>query len=221
MNKLIIIGTGLTAELAYEYFTHDSPYEVVAFSAEEKYIIGDKLFGLPIVPFEQIYTLYPPAEFTAFVSITFTKMNRLRERLYNQTKEKGYRLANYISSNAFVWGNVALGDNNFILEDNTIQPFVTIGNNNILWSGNHIGHHSSIGDHNFISSHVVISGNCRINNYCFFGVNSTLGDAITIKNDCWFSPNTITTKNVKENTLLMIGAKSTPFRKGAKEFFKI
>ena len=54
-----------------------------------------------------------------------------------------------------------MGDNCFIFEDNTVQPFVTLGNNLVLWSGNHIGHHSTLRDHCFISSHVVISGFCR------------------------------------------------------------
>ena len=30
-EKLVIIGAGELAEIAYEYFTYDSPYEVVAF----------------------------------------------------------------------------------------------------------------------------------------------------------------------------------------------
>ena len=54
------------------------------------------------------------------------------------------------------------GDNCFILEDNTIQPFVSIGNNVTLWSGNHIGHDSTIDDHCFIASHVVVSGHVRV-----------------------------------------------------------
>jgi hypothetical protein len=52
-------------------------------------------------------------------------------------------------------------ENAFILEDNTIQPFVRIGPNVTLWSGNHIGHHSTVEDHVFIASHVVVSGVCR------------------------------------------------------------
>jgi ssRNA-specific RNase YbeY (16S rRNA maturation enzyme) len=37
-ENLIIVGIGEFAEIAYEYFTHDSPYNVVAFSAEKEYI---------------------------------------------------------------------------------------------------------------------------------------------------------------------------------------
>jgi glutamyl-tRNA reductase len=33
-KKLVVIGDGETAEMAYEYFTYDSAYEVVAFAVE-------------------------------------------------------------------------------------------------------------------------------------------------------------------------------------------
>ena len=37
-NKLIIFGNTEFAEIAYEYFTHDSDYEVVAFCVHREYI---------------------------------------------------------------------------------------------------------------------------------------------------------------------------------------
>lgn len=77
-----------------------------------------------------------------------------------------------------------IGENCFILEDNTIQPFVTIGNNVTLWSGNHIGHHSVISDHCFIASHVVVSGGVEIGERSFIGVNATLRDHIKIGECC-------------------------------------
>ncbi|NBL01136.1 MAG: sugar O-acyltransferase, partial [Erysipelotrichia bacterium] len=37
-KKLIIVGSGETGLIAYEYFQFDSSYEVVAFSVNEQYI---------------------------------------------------------------------------------------------------------------------------------------------------------------------------------------
>ena len=178
--KLIIIGDSAIAEVAYEYFTHDSPYEVAAFAVEREYLTRSELFGVPVVAYEDIATAYPAATHDAFVAIGFAQMNRLRARLYRQTKEKGYRLASYVSSQAFVWRNVKIGDNCFIFENNVVQPFVSIGDNVTLWSGNHIGHHSKIGDHVFISSHVVISGFVDIGPFCFFGVNASVGHKVKV-----------------------------------------
>lgn len=85
-------------------------------------------------------------------------MNRVRTRLYREAKAKEFSIASYVSSKAFVWRNVEIGENCCIFEDNVIQPFVNIGNNVIIWSGNHVGHHSVIKDRCFIASYVVISG---------------------------------------------------------------
>ena len=70
MAKIVIIGDGETAELAYEYFTHDSSHEVVAFSVEREYAKKETLFGLPVVHFEDLERIYPPAEYSAFVAIS-------------------------------------------------------------------------------------------------------------------------------------------------------
>ena len=135
------------------------------------------------------------------------QLNRTRERVAYNCKSKGYALASYISSRAFVWRNASIGENCFIFEDNTLQPFVKIQNNVILWSGNHIGHGSVIEDNCFISSHVVVSGYCHIGNNCFIGVNSTIGNHVKVGSHTWISPGAIIVNNIPENSLVK-GAKS-------------
>ena len=131
-RKIILFGDREFAEIAYEYFTHDSEYEVVAFTAEKSYITKHSFCGLPVVPYEEITTLYPPAEFSMYIAIVYDKLNRTREKFFLSAKQKGYTLASYVSSRSFVWRNVAVGENCFIFEDNTIQPFVKIKDNVIL-----------------------------------------------------------------------------------------
>src|SRR5665647_2359605 len=95
-QKLIIVGEGEFAEIAYEYFTYDSPYEVVAFSVENDYLKKKTLFGLPIVSFEQLEHLYDPTLHRVFVAVTYTKLNRVRTRLYKEVKKKGFAPASYV-----------------------------------------------------------------------------------------------------------------------------
>jgi len=179
MAKVIIFGVMDTAELAHFYLTHDSEHEVVAFTVSREYLKDSAFHGLPVVAFEDVETIYPPQEFSFFAPMTGRGMNKNRERIYLDAKAKGYSFISYVSSKATTFGN-EIGENCFILEDNTIQPFTTIGNNVVLWSGNHIGHHGQIKDHVFFTSHVVMSGHCVIEPYCFFGVNSTIRDFLHI-----------------------------------------
>lgn len=89
-------------------------------------------------------------------------------------------MASYVSSRCSFLTDEPVGENCFILEDNTIQPFVRIGDNVTLWSGNHVGHDSVIEDHCFITAHVVISGNVVVGHHSFIGVNATLRDSVRV-----------------------------------------
>jgi len=182
--KLVLVGDSAFAEVAYEYFTHDSPYDVVAFAVERQFRRREELFGLPVVPFEEIEERFPPDAHSFYAALVYTQGNALRRRLYAAAKAKGYRPASYVSSRAFVWRNVEIGEHCFVFEDNVVQPFVKLGANVVLWSGNHIGHHSSIGDHCFVSSHVVVSGFVHIGQSCLLGVNSTFANNLRVGSDC-------------------------------------
>ncbi len=219
-KKLIIIGAGETAQIAFEYFTVDSVYEVVGFALDRQYITHESIAGLPVIALDEVEQKFPPSEYWAFVAVSSTKLNRVRSRLYATIKSKNYRLASYISSKAFVWRNAQIGENCFIFEDNTIQPFVKIGHNVVLWSGNHIGHNSTIQDHCFLSSHVVISGFCHIGEYSFLGVNSTVINNINIGKDCFIGAGALIQKDVPPGSVLQ--ESSTEISKvGSLRLFKI
>jgi len=179
-RPLVIFGSGDIAELAHYYFAKDTDHRVAAFTVDAPFIKSDSVRGLPLVPFDEVAKLYPPSDHDFFVALSYTKLNALRREKYLAAKQAGYKIASYLSSKATILNEGAIGENCFILENNTIQPFVTIGHNVTLWSGNHIGHHSVIEDHAFIASHVVVSGGCRIGEACFIGVNVTLRDHITV-----------------------------------------
>jgi sugar O-acyltransferase (sialic acid O-acetyltransferase NeuD family) len=198
MARVVVFGTSNWAQLAHFYLTHDSPHEVVAFTVDRKFASSSDFQGLPVIPFDEVERSYPPAEFEMFIPMSFKKMGHNRSEKYYGAKQKGYRLISYVSSKATTWPGFVCGDNCFIFEDNTIQPFVEIGNDVVMWSGNHIGHHTKIKDHVTITSHVVISGCCTIEEHCFFGVNSTVRDETTIARETLVGMGVTIAKDTKE-----------------------
>lgn len=198
MADVVIFGAKDFASLAHAYLRHDSPHNVVAFTVHREYLPASAEFeGLPVVPFEELAQRFPPDRVHAFAPMSHRRMNRARAEIYAALKALGYTLISYVSSRASVFPNAIVGDNCFILEDNTIQPLVTIGSNVVLWSGNHIGHHSIIHDHVFFTSHVVLSGHCVVNPYCFLGVNSTIKDQITLGEGTLVGMGAIIAKNTE------------------------
>jgi sugar O-acyltransferase (sialic acid O-acetyltransferase NeuD family) len=183
-RPLVIFGAGDIAELAHYYFSRGRAHNVAAFAVDAAYLKESTFCGLPVVAFEEVAQAYPPGGHDFFVALSYYRLNQLRKEKYLAAKACGYQLTSYVSEKATVLNDGRIGENCFILEDNTIQPFVTIGNNVTLWSGNHIGHHSTIKDHCFLASHIVVSGGVEIGEQCFIGVNATLRDHIRLGERC-------------------------------------
>lgn len=197
-ENVIIFGTLDTAELAHWYLENDSPYNVVAFTVNKEYIKEPTFKNLPVIPFEELEQYYSPSDYKLFAPMTGVKMNTLRKKIYEEGKSKGYNFISYISSKATICDN-KIGENCFILEDNTLQPFTEIGNNVVMWSGNHIGHHGKIEDHVFFTSHVVLSGHCHVKERVWLGVNSTIRDFITLGEGSLIAMGSLITKNTDDN----------------------
>jgi len=196
MADLVVFGAGDIARLAHRYFTTDSPHTVVAFTVDREFRKAESFCGLPLIDFESVAASYPAARYQMFIALSYARMNRLRADKYFRAKEIGYSLVSYVSSRCSYLTDPP-GDNCFILEDNTVQPFVRIGNNVTLWSGNHVGHDSTVDDHCFVTSHVVISGNVKIGAYCFLGVNSTLRNSIVVAPETLVGAGAVIMKDTK------------------------
>ena len=183
-KKVVLYGNGQMATFAQAVLTHDSPYEVVAFTVDDALITDKTILGLPVVPFETVERSYPPEDFAAHIAVGFRRVNGVRAEKYGQAKEKGYELLTYISSRAFRWPDLVIGDNCWILEHTMLHPFVTIGNDVYLGSACHIGHNSTIGEHTFMAGLAGLAGDVKVGTHCFFGIHCTVRNGIKIANRC-------------------------------------
>ena len=198
MKPVVVFGTGAIATIVHFYLTHDSPWDVVAFTADRDRITTDRFLDLPVVAFDELVDRFPPSTASMFVAIGYSRMNKVRETHYERAREAGYELITYVSTKATTWPGLVVGDNCFVMEDVIVHPFVEIGSDNIIWSGSHIGHGSVVKDHCFISSRTAISGNVTVESNCFFGTNSTIRDRITIARETVVGAGAVILKSTKE-----------------------
>ena len=195
MEEIVIFGLGELAQIANYYFKIDSNFKVVAFTVDREFINDSHFEGLPLIPFDELLSKYPPSKFKLFIAVGYTDLNRIREKKYNETKKMGYELVSYISSKCTYLTQYQHGENCFIAEHNSIHPFVKIGNNVILWTGNTIAHHSIIHDHNYLSGHIVVAGQCVLNSNSFFGINAMIGNQVEIGGENIIGAGSIILKN--------------------------
>lgn len=203
MKKLIIFGIGELAELANYYFTNDSDYEVCAFTVDENHIKSDTFLGMPLVSFNKVEFLFPQNEYYLFIAIGYSNVSENRKEKYKMAKNKGYKLASYVSSKNSVWKDFIVGENTFIMENNTIMPFASVGNNVLIFVGNIISHHMIIKDHVSITSHCAIGGNVILEESCFIGLNATIRNNITIGEKAIISTSANVLKSVDKFDVVM------------------
>jgi sugar O-acyltransferase (sialic acid O-acetyltransferase NeuD family) len=197
MAKVIIFGAGRGALTAYKYLKYDSSHEIVAFTVNKEHIHSASLEGIPIVAFENLEEQFSTDTHFLFAPLGFDEMNKVRQRVYEKGKEKGYKFISYIHSSNKTLVPISIGENCFILENQSLNLDVKIGNNVVLWSGNQIGDRVVIEDHVWISSEVCISGNVVIGRNSILAVHSTISHDVHIAEENFIGANALIVKNTQ------------------------
>ena len=197
MKKVVIFGTGELAQRIF-FYLKDSDDQVIAFCANKSKIDKEELLGLPVIAFENIEKKFPPSEFSMFIALAYSEMNKKRTKFFNEAKNKGYELYSFIHPSTKIWDEFEIGENCFILANNVIQPFVKIGNNVLIGSNNLISHNTTIGDNCFVASNVTMGGHITMGKNCFVGLSATINQRIQIGNECIIGAGTIISKDIND-----------------------
>jgi sugar O-acyltransferase (sialic acid O-acetyltransferase NeuD family) len=205
MSKVILFGAGRGADVAYRFLTKDSDHEVCGFTVDRQFITNATLRDLPVVPFEDVEKVFPPAEYKMFVVLGYQRMNALRAEKYTAAKEKGYSFANYVNSHIYGAEDLTVGENCFILDNQSISLDVKIGNNVVMWSSNHIGDLTIIGDHAWLASHVTVAAEVVVRPYCFLGIGATVGNKVILGEKTFVGANTLVASDTAESSVCLSG----------------
>lgn len=184
MDKIILYGNGSAARVAYYNFQYDSHYQVAGFTVDSQYLKEQELFGLPVVPFDQVHTVFPADEYGMHIAVGYLGVNQVRAARFQQARELGYRLVNFISSGAVIGEDVEIGENCSIGVNTVVHPFVKIGDNVFIGANSFVGHDSIIEDHCYISDCVTIAGSVKVEPYCFLGIKSTIRNKVRLARSC-------------------------------------
>jgi sugar O-acyltransferase (sialic acid O-acetyltransferase NeuD family) len=202
MEGIVIFGAGKIAEVAHGYFGRDDARPVVAFTADRPHCSADAFLGLPLLPFDEIAERFPPTRFAMFVAVGYHRMNALRAERCEQARAMGYRLASYVSPQAWTPAGFAPGDNCLVLDRVTVQPGASIGRNVALWSGAVVGHHGRIDDDCWLAAGAVVGGGSRVGAGSFVGLNATVGHAVSVGQRCLLGARTLLTKDLADERVV-------------------
>jgi sugar O-acyltransferase (sialic acid O-acetyltransferase NeuD family) len=201
MSKIVIFGTGRGADVAFRFLTRDSEHEVCGFSTDLRYVERDTFHNLPVVAFEDVESRFPPDKYKFLVLLGYQRMNGLRAEKYLAAKAKGYSFISYVNSQFYRAEDLNVGENCFILDNQSISLDVKIGNNVVMWSSNHIGDLSTIGDHSWLASHVTVAAEVNVQPYCFLGIGATIGNKLVLGQRTFVGANALVASNTTEDSV--------------------
>ncbi|GAA0753170.1 NeuD/PglB/VioB family sugar acetyltransferase [Clostridium sartagoforme] len=197
MIDVIIFGCGDLAKQVYHYLNASKKFNVICFTVDKKYINSKYLEGKDIIPFEDIESKFPAKRYKFITAIGYKNM-RIRNKIYNDIKSKGYDFINYIHESVIINNPINIGSNNLILSNVVIEPNVRIGSNNIIYSNTVIGHDSTLGDNNIISIGNNIAGFTKIKTGCFIGIGSTIINNLTIEDESLIGAGSLIIKSTEK-----------------------
>jgi sugar O-acyltransferase (sialic acid O-acetyltransferase NeuD family) len=205
MSKVILFGTGRGADVAHRFLTRDSEHEVCGFAVDRQHKTVDTFRDLPVVAFEEVERRFPPDEYKMLILLGYQGMNALRASKYEEARRKGYSLISYANSQFYRAEELHIGENCFILDNQSISLDVKIGNNVVMWSSNHIGDLSVIEDHVWLASHVTIAANVTVGQGCFLGIGATAGNNVKLGKGTFVGANALVASDTAENSVCLAG----------------
>jgi sugar O-acyltransferase (sialic acid O-acetyltransferase NeuD family) len=220
MSKVILFGTGRGADVAFRFLRRDSDHEVCGFSTERRYMERDTFHDLPVVAFEDVARRFPPDQYKMLILLGYQRMNGLRAEKYLAAKAKGYEFISYVNSQFYRAEDLQIGENCFILDNQSISLDVKVGNNVVMWSSNHVGDLSTIGDHSWLASHVTVAADVTVRPYCFLGIGATIGNKLTLGQRTLVGANALVASNTEENSV-HVAAASDPVDLDSLAFMRV
>ena len=205
-RRLVFFGTGTGADTARRYFERDTPHEIVGYLVDREFLAAPAFNGRPVVAVDDAVARFPPDEVLAFVPLGSARMNMLRAEKYQLLKSLGYRFATYVHGSNRLEGHCEIGENCFILENQSVNFDAAIGNNVVIWSGCQIGDRSRIGDHAFLAAHVVLNGDVTIGEYVYLGSNCNISNGVHVARQSFIGANALITQDTGERAVHVVEA---------------
>ena len=169
-RRLLIVGAGPMARETYFYAVQTFPEIEMAGFLDDRGNVLDGFEGYPSILGS--VECFHPQENDVFLCAIGDPSQRKKYALIME--EKGMRVATLIHPQAFVGGNVEIGQGSIVAPSAVITSDVTIGRHVIVNVQSSISHDCVLADFVTLSPGCHLPGGCRLEESVFMGAHSTL-----------------------------------------------
>ena len=219
MQKVILAGSAITAEILLAYLKQDARYEVVGFTVDDDYFVQGSLADSCTVALSEAVNAFSPNSHRVIMAMGYHDLNRAREAMFSRLKSMGYAVETYIHPDARVYTDAALGEGSVVLPGATIEPHAQVGANTMIWCNVTVAHHSSLDAHCWAATGTVISGQAKVLHNTFLGVGSTVVNAVTVGEFNVIGAGALISRDTKPYSV-HLARSAEPFRYSSEDYVK-
>jgi sugar O-acyltransferase (sialic acid O-acetyltransferase NeuD family) len=198
--KVLILGAGghgqVVADVLLCAHRAGSAVLPIGYLDDAVRLQGQTILGLPVRgTFEQIDAVSHEGVILAIGD------NHIRERIYEQLRQRGECLVSAVHPRSIVATDVSVGPGTVICAGAVVNPGSEIGANTILNTACTVDHHNCIGDHVHVAPGVHLGGDVVIGTGALVGIGAVVMPQHQIGDWATVGAGAVVTKNVPVGTV--------------------
>lgn len=198
-EKIILLGCGGHAKSVADAIEADGQYVIEGFvdnaGQEGMEYRGYKVIGCD----RDLKDIYRSGIQAACVCVGFLGQGQVRNKLYEQLKNTGYRLPAIIDPSAALALDAEIGEGTFIGKHAVVNANAVVGKMAIINTAAAVEHDCVIGEFSHIAVGGIVCGSVHIGKEVLIGANATILQGITIGDGAIIGAGSIVSRNVEEN----------------------
>lgn len=197
MSNIIIFGTNAFSKLMKWYIENDTDNKVIGFTLNSEYVKEKSFCECPVYKFENLDKLFPEKNFEILLTVGYSQMNGVREKIFNDCKKNGYKIGSFIHSSVTLFSK-DIGEGNILLENVRVQPFSKIGDGNIIQHFTIVSHEAEVGNFNYFAGNAHVAGLSKVGDRCFVGINAIIQNGVKLASYNLVGAGACVSKNTEE-----------------------
>lgn len=198
MEDIILLGLGGHAHSVADSMEQAGKYNIIGFLDTEE-MQGKRFRDYRVLDTDDALQKYFDKGIeNAFVTIGFLGHGDVRNRLYRQLKDIGYKIPSIIDSTAVISRNVVLADGIFIGKKAVINANAQIGEMCIINTGAIVEHDCRVGGFSHIAVGSILCGGVSVGGQTLIGANATVLQERKIGSRCIIGSGTVVRKDVED-----------------------
>ena len=202
MEKIILIGAGGHTKVLIDVINSKKEFSIEGLIDKEANVeLGGKysIIGTD----EDLYNIYKDGIKFAFVGVGGLGNLQIRNKIYRNLKNIGYKVPVLIHENSIVSEYATIDEGTCIMPGCVINSGVRIGKNSIVNSGAIVEHDCIIGENVHLSPGSVLGGNVNINNNTHIGLGAKIIQGIKIGKNVTIGAGTVVIDDIEDNAVVV------------------